>query len=279
MKSEWVRVGMGILVLVALCSLVGLGQPVAPKGIIIEPPDVSGLSVRIWVDKGAYTVGERIQVHFEVSEDAYVYVYNIDAAGEVRLIFPNYWSRNNYVSAGEHAIPDSSAYRLTVVEPTGTEYLQAIAAKQPLGITPQFQLSVPFPFLGEDPESFKSEIQGQIMGIIPEPQWAEDWTSFEVVSGAVPAYGTLIVNSVPSGAWVTLDGSYVGYTPRTLYVQQGYHQVVVSKDGYHDWRRSVFIIGGLTRTINATLEPSPPVNQPPVASFTVSPPSPGVGEW
>ncbi len=276
MKRERIRVGMGILLLVALFSLVGLGQPVAPKGIIIEPPDVSGLSVRIWVDKGAYTVGETIQVHFEVNEEAYVYIYDIDAGGTVRLIFPNYWSRNNYVSAGQHVLPDSAAYRFKIAEPTGTEYLQAIATKQPLGISPQFQSSAPYPLLGGDPEAFKQEMQGHIMGIIPDPQWAEDWTNFEVVSGGAPAYGTLIVNSIPSGAWITLDGSYVGYTPRTLYVQQGYRQVVISKEGYRDWRRSVLIIGGLTRTINAALEPAPSVNRPPVASFAAAP---GFSTW
>ncbi len=276
MKREWFRVGMGILVLVALFSLVGLGQPVAPKGIIIEPPDASGLSVRIWVDKGAYTVGETIQVHFEVNEDAYVYLDDIDAAGRVTRLFPNQYSSNNFVRAGEHVLPDLATYKLTVTDPTGTEYLQIIATKRQLDALPGFQLSVPFPLFGGDPETFKLKIEGQIMGIIPEPQWTQDWTSFEVVSGDAPAYGTLIVNSVPSGAWIALDGAYVGYTSRTLYIRQGYHQVVISKEGYRDWRRAVFIIGGLTRIINATLEPSPSVNQPPVASFAATP---GFSTW
>lgn len=89
MNTGWLRVGWVVLMLTVLTGFVGLGQPVAPKGIIIEPPDATGLTVRIWVDKGIYAVGETIQVHFEVSEQAYVYIYDIDPAGKVTPLFPN----------------------------------------------------------------------------------------------------------------------------------------------------------------------------------------------
>jgi hypothetical protein len=268
-----------LLGLVAVLGLLSLAQPVAPKGIIINPPDPTGLTVRVWVDKGAYAVGEKIQIHYEVNQDAYVYIYDIDADGKVSMLFPNYYSQNNYVAAGEHVLPDSPAYNLTVVEPTGTEYLQAIASAQPLNLAPQFQITIPFPFMGADPDALKIQIQGQIMGIVPDPQWSQDWTSFEVVSGAPSAYGALIINSAPSGAWITIDGHYAGYTPRTLYITQGYHQISLSKTGYEDWTRGLFVIGGQTRTINAALNPIAQVNQPPVAAFNFSPTNPLVGGW
>ncbi len=268
-----------LLGLVAVLGLLSLAQPVAPKGIIINPPDPTGLTVRVWVDKGAYAVGEKIQIHYEVNQDAYVYIYDIDADGKVSMIFPNYYSQNNYVAAGEHVLPDSPTYNLTVVEPIGTEYLQAIASAQPLNLAPQFQITIPFPFMGADPDALKIQIQGQIMGIVPDPQWAQDWTNFEVVSGTPPAYGALIINSVPSGAWITIDGHYAGYTPRTLYITQGYHQISLSKTGYEDWNHGLFVIGGQTRTVNAALTPIAQVNQPPVAAFNFSPTNPLVGSW
>ena len=169
--------------LVAVLGLLSFAQPVAPKGIIINPPDPTGLTVRVWVDKGAYAVGEKIQIHYEVNQNAYVYIYDIDADGKVSMIFPNYYSQNNYIAAGEHVLPDSPAYNLTVVEPTGTEYLQAIASVQPLNLAPQFQITLPFPFMGADPDALKIQIQGQIMGITPQPTWATAWASFTIVAG------------------------------------------------------------------------------------------------
>ena len=276
---RWVIAVLLLGVLTAL-SLSAFGQGgVAPKGIIIKPPDTSTLTAKIWVGKGAYTVGEKIQIHYEVNQEAYVYIYDIDAGGKVSLLFPNYYSQNNHVSAGQHVLPDKSSYTLTVVEPTGTEHLQIIASKQQLGLSPQFQISIPFPLLGSNPDAFKLQIQGQIQGIVPEAQWTEDWTSFQVVSGSPPAYATLVITSSPAAAWVTVDGNFVGYTPRTLYVQQGYHEVVVGKNGYADWSRGLFLIGGTTRNLNAVLTPTTPPNQPPVASFTYSPSNPAVGAW
>ncbi|GAG00111.1 unnamed protein product, partial [marine sediment metagenome] len=159
MRAKRLCMGMTLSVLVALASFVSLAQPVAPLGIIIQPPDVSDLSVRIWVDRGAYTVGEKINVHFEVSAEAYIYIYDIDPAGKVTPLFPNAWSQNNRVGAGEHTLPDSAAYQFTVAGPAGTEYIQAIASTQPLNIPSQFQSTTPFAPLGLDPESFKSQYQ------------------------------------------------------------------------------------------------------------------------
>ena len=272
-----------VFALIALIALVGVatlaqGVP-APKGIVIKPPDTPGLTAQVWVDKGAYTIGEKIQVHFSVNQDAFVYIYDIDAAGKVSLLFPNYYSQNNRVSAGEHVLPDSPSYNLTVVQPTGTEYLQLIASAVPLNVTPQFQITAPFPLMGSDPDAFKLQLQGQLMGVVPDPQWGEDWTSFDVVSGYAPEYGTVIINSAPSGAWITVDGTFVGYTPRSLYVSQGYHQLTVGKDGYASYNRGVFVIGNHTRTFNITLNPLAPVNQPPTAAFDFTPTNPIAGGW
>jgi PKD repeat protein len=272
-----------VFALIALMALVGItamAQGVAPKGILITPPNASGLTAQIWVDKGAYAIGENIQIHFRVSQDAYVYIYDIDAAGKVSLLFPNYYSQNNRVSAGEHVLPDSSAYNLNVVQPTGTEYMQLIASAVPLNLTPQFQITIPFPLMGSDPDAFKLQLQGQLMGVVPDPQWAEDWTSFEVVSaGYAPSYGTLIINSVPISAWITIDGAFVGYTSRSMYVSQGYHQVAVGKSGYADSSRGIFVIANTTRTLKVTLAPLAPVNQPPTAAFNYTPTNPIVGGW
>jgi hypothetical protein len=65
-----------------------------------------------------------------------------------------------------------------------------------------------------------------------------------LTSGGKP--GTLTVQSVPSGASVSLDGSYAGTTPLTIKVS-GKHTLTISKNGYKDYRGIVCLIGGTSK--------------------------------
>jgi len=268
MIKKWLIRATVFVGLITILGVVGLAQPVAPKGIIPTPPESQELEVRIWVDKGSYIVEEPISIHYSVNKQVYVYIWDIEPDGTSHPIFPNSFpgGDQNYVAAGEHTVPGS----WKVAPPLGTEYLQILATTTPVD---------PFSFMTGDPEAFRLELEVRILGIVPVSERTWNFTSFEIVSGIVPPYGTLIVNSFPPGAWITLNSTYVGYTPRTLHVHQGIYRIVLSKGGYHDWSRTGYIRGGDTHTINATLQPLAPVNQPPVASFTISPPSPGVLEW
>ena len=154
------------------------GQP-NPLGIVVQPGE---LQANIWVDKPVYYVNEYITVHYSVNKAAFVYIIDIDAVGHGRLIFPNRYSRENYVSAGEHVLPDKPSYRFVVVPPTGTEYLQIIASTQPLNLDVQGFMEA-FPLLGTDP----NQVGAQIQGIIPVgAETATAWTSFQVVGGPPP---------------------------------------------------------------------------------------------
>ncbi|NIA09718.1 MAG: DUF4384 domain-containing protein [Nitrospiraceae bacterium] len=120
---------------------------------------------------------------FSVNQQAFVYIYDIQPNGVVRLIFPNAFSHNNYVAPGTHTLPDGN-YRLVVSPPTGVEQLQIIASTAPLNLAPT-QYSEPFPWVGSDPQSAGNTIRGHIMGINPTPcppcaGWATAWTSFTI---------------------------------------------------------------------------------------------------
>ncbi|HYN16196.1 MAG TPA: serine/threonine-protein kinase [Terriglobales bacterium] len=66
-----------------------------------------------------------------------------------------------------------------------------------------------------------------------------------VSAPAAPAVGELLVNSVPQGAQVQVDGSGVGLTPLSLAsLSPGQHLVVLSKAGYAVESRSVVVHGG-----------------------------------
>ena len=273
MKANTWRTAAVLLSIIAVASVLGWGQQaVAPKGIIATPPD-SDLEVRIWVDKGAYALGEAITINYSVNQPAYVYIWDIQPDGVANQLFPypSAQAPNNFVQAGDHVLappPGSSGW--IVAPPTGTEYLQILATTSPVQ---------PFVYMTPDPAVFQQSIEAQILGVLPVQQRSWDFTSFQIVSGTPTSYGTVTINSTPPGALISIDGTYAGYTPRTLFIEQGFHRLSVTKPGYSEWNASVFTIGGLSRTINITLEPIAPVNEPPVALFTFSPSAPALGEW
>ena len=267
MKANTWKLAAVLLSVIVLGHLIGMAEEsgVAPLGIIPTPPESSELEVRIWVDKGAYELGESITVHYSVNQPAYVYIWDILPDGTTNQILPNaaFGETDNYRATGEYELSG------VIEPPTGTEYLQILASTTPID---------PFAYWTGDPGTFIQQIQVQILGIVPEAQRSWDFTSFEIVSGDAPSYGILTVNSTPSGAQIWISGSYVGYTPRTVYVPQGYQQVTVTKSGYASASAAVYILPPpFRRTINVTLTPIGPIEEDPNAAFTYDPTNPAVG--
>jgi len=57
--------------------------------------------------------------------------------------------------------------------------------------------------------------------------------------------GMLMVNSIPPNGSVFLDGSMIGSTPlNNALVPAGMHQVLITRDGFHNWSRAAFIRQG-----------------------------------
>jgi len=70
--------------------------------------------------------------------------------------------------------------------------------------------------------------------------------------------GALYVLSDPSDANVYLDGLYKGRTPITLNnLAADTHTLEIDHSGYYDWKSSVAVPSGGTRTVSATLNPMP----------------------
>ncbi len=274
-----------LLVMLALSlglGIIGLAQ-VQPQGIIIEPPAQGGLTAEVWVDKATYTVGETIQIHYRVNQQAAVYIWDIDAQGNVRLLFPNQYQPDNVVSAGTHTLPASNlGYRFTVTEPTGTEALQIFATTDQnanlLGaLGGSFSVQIPFAPLSQNPGQFKVQIQGQIQGIVPtEADRAYGFTQFQVVSGQTGTYGQLEVNTTPSQARVSLDGQVVGYSPLLIAFPAGSYSLTIDKSGYASYNTAINIPANSTQRIDIVLSPVAG-GQPPVAQFSYSPAAPTPG--
>jgi hypothetical protein len=62
------------------------------------------------------------------------------------------------------------------------------------------------------------------------------------------------MESVPSGADIELDGSFVGNTPSYVQVPEGEHTITVKKAGFSAWERKMKVNGGSSIHLNAELE-------------------------
>ena len=70
--------------------------------------------------------------------------------------------------------------------------------------------------------------------------------------------GALYVISSPADAIVILDGLYKGKTPITLSnLAADTHTIQLDFPGYYDWKSSVEVPEGGTKTVSATLNPMP----------------------
>jgi PEGA domain len=74
------------------------------------------------------------------------------------------------------------------------------------------------------------------------------------VASATASTGRLSVLSVPDGADIEIDGSFVGNTPSEVQVAEGDHTVTVKKAGFKDWERKLKVSGGSNVHLNAELE-------------------------
>src|SRR5271155_2168877 len=78
------------------------------------------------------------------------------------------------------------------------------------------------------------------------------------VSAPDAVTGKLAVASVPDGADIEVDGSFVGNTPSDVQVAEGDHTITVKKTGFKDWERKLKVTAGSSVHLNAELEKPTP---------------------
>lgn len=76
-------------------------------------------------------------------------------------------------------------------------------------------------------------------------------TSAQVANSA-----KISVVSVPDGADIEVDGSFVGNTPSDIDVSDGEHNVSIQKSGYKPWQRKIKVSAGSSVHLKAELEKS-----------------------
>ncbi|TFU15251.1 PEGA domain-containing protein [Thermus tengchongensis] len=255
------------LLLAVLGLGVALAQQISPQGILVNPVPTD-LVVKVWVDKdpgkrgnAVYQVGEPIYIYVNVNQDAYVYLFNINADGKIDPILPNAFERENFLRAGEtrRFPPEGARYRYTVTGPEGEDRILAVASRRPLS-------------LGEilDVEGSRVRVQGaeglaKALSIVIEPLPPRDWVTDVAryfvgrvtAPPSTPATATLTVDSRPQGAEVYLDGRLSGRTPVTLSVNPGRHEVELRLAGHQPYRVAVNPRPGERVQVFAQLVPEP----------------------
>ncbi|GAB4212760.1 MAG: hypothetical protein OHK0012_07640 [Synechococcales cyanobacterium] len=122
---------------------VAISNPVLPRAITVDPVlPPQNAQLQVWLDRRGnnprYAPGEAITILVQPNRDAYVYLYSVEANGQVKLIVPNsYAQAATYVRAGQtFAFPPAGApFRLTVTPPYGRAAVFALAAPRPLSST------------------------------------------------------------------------------------------------------------------------------------------------
>ncbi len=118
--------------------------PDSGAGVITNPQATT--SLKVWLNKdpngigmSQYSVGDTLAVGVQVSQDAYIYLFDISSDGHISLFAPNGYDgpRGNFVRAGRKVMfPGAGAkYTLTVGGPLGQSRVLALASRVPLNLS------------------------------------------------------------------------------------------------------------------------------------------------
>jgi PKD repeat protein/subtilisin family serine protease len=254
----------------------------------VQPP----LSLSISTDKPSYTVGEAIRITLNLNRpNYYVYVVELDPAGKVILIFPNYWERDPRLPSGTTVLPRLGTYQIRASEPTGSERLYAFAADRPIPYFPTTFTTPSFPVLSTNGAAFLNQVRTWLSGNVPSGNWAEASAAITVqpLANQPPvARFTFSPTNPLVNQWITFDatssydpdGSIVSYTwdfgdgatATGSRVTKRY-----SAAGTYTVTLTVTDNRGATNSASQTITVTSP-NRPPVASFTFSPANPNPGD-
>jgi hypothetical protein len=256
-----------------LLSFVAIGAvPKAaplPKGVLPSPPAQEPL-IRIVTDQETYAPGEPIEITITIenalgisiesalSEQRYLYLYDIDPAGTVTLLYPNRFQPDPRVSAGELHLP-GKGYRFVVGYPEGIETLVAVAS------------SIPFPELtAPTKESFRQmdgspEVFAQGLEMeLSNTQWTSAWTQITVYQPKAAIH----IASQPAHARILIDGKLRGYTPKDLVLPAGKVTVALEKAGYERFSETILLRDQETFDFEARLQEA--LSSSPLSGMEVS---------
>jgi hypothetical protein len=152
-------------------------EPVADK-------ETQNFDVKLWTDQKAYKVGEPVTFYFRSKQDCYLNLVNFGTSGQIKVIYPNRYQRENFVKAGELVeIPakKDDEYRVNLEGPGGVERIEAVVTAHKLKLFPgsyEWDKHVYQPWEGKS-DAVEKDIAVQLNDM-PEDFYARAKTTFKV---------------------------------------------------------------------------------------------------
>ncbi len=159
-------------------------NPVAsPQGIIVNPIQTT-LQAQVSVDRSGvnplYYVGENVKISVSVNQDAYVYLFSIDARGVISLILPNRLSGGSeFMRGGEtRQFPPAGAnWTLTIEGNGGQEQVLAVASKRQLNLSEIVTFKSGQPFATANANVQGASGLARPLALVVTPLPPQDWVT------------------------------------------------------------------------------------------------------
>ncbi|WP_034346334.1 DUF4384 domain-containing protein [Deinococcus misasensis] len=163
---------------------------ISPQRIIVNPLPTE-LKVDVWVDKSGtspdYRPGENIKIYTKTSQDAYIYLFNVDASGHVDMILPNkYAGGGNFVKANTTKVfPDAKdQFTFEIAAPYGLNKVLALASKTQLDLNTLARFESQQSGFADVNASGQKQLAQKLSIIvkpIPQDNWITDTAFYDVV--------------------------------------------------------------------------------------------------
>ncbi|WP_043817018.1 DUF4384 domain-containing protein [Deinococcus maricopensis] len=166
--------------LLALAALSGASAaPQLSAQSIIVNPTPSTLKVNVRTNRAAYTPGDHLEFYTRVNQNAYVYLFNVDAAGQVTLLASNgLQAGGTFVKANTTRVfprkGQPSTFLLTL--PAGVNKVLALASTRKLNLRDLAR------FEATQEDVLRVNVQGQqglaqALSIVVNPAPPSTWTT------------------------------------------------------------------------------------------------------
>lgn len=101
--------------------------------LVYARPGNQTFKVKVWTNKQEYQVGDNVVFYAKADRDSYLTLFDIATGGDVTVIFPNAFHKDNFIKAGvTYKIPAPSyGFQFDIQGPSGLERVKAIATATP----------------------------------------------------------------------------------------------------------------------------------------------------
>ncbi len=152
------------------------------------PVGDDNFAVHVSLNRTVFHDGEEVRVTIVSSRDAYVYAFSVGQDDSVRLLFPNGYAQDNFVSAQQELVIPSDLQRelgvrlrvsLPQHEPRAIERVKVLATAQPLPSQMSHERQGTLPVTSETPGASITDVMKQVASLENVP-WAEMTVPYEI---------------------------------------------------------------------------------------------------